>query len=403
MAHLAVVGSFSVNGVAALHSELLTKHLFRDFHEHTPVKFNNKTNGVSPRRWLVHCNPGLSDLITRAIGPGWLGDLDRLRDLNALRSDSGFQDRWHDVRLANKQQLSNWVRDMTGVAFAPEMLVDVQVKRIHEYKRQLLNILHVIHLYDRLLQGQTPAGQGRMVLIGGKAAPGYAMAKKIIKFINNVALCINQDTALAGALRVAFLPNYSVTAMERICPATDLSEQISTAGKEASGTGNMKLMMNGAVTIGTADGANIEILERVGEDAFFLFGLTTDEVIERRNSYDPDAIIAADPDFARVMALIESGHFNLFEPGLFNDIVQHIRNPHDPWMIAADFRSYVDAQQRAETTFADRRRWLEMSITNTASSAFFSSDRTILEYDRDIWKVRAWQEAADMGKVRTGT
>jgi glycogen phosphorylase len=389
MAHLAVVGSYSVNGVAALHSHLLTRHLFHDFHEHTPEKFNNKTNGVSPRRWLAHCNPGLSGLITTTIGPGWLTSLDRISELNSLRKDSNFLEAWHTVRLTNKKSLSRWIRQITGVTCEPEALVDVQVKRIHEYKRQLLNVLHVIHLYDRLQQGETLPGHGRVVLIGGKAAPGYLMAKKIIKLINNVARCINQDDALAGQLRMAFLPNYSVTAMERICPAADLSEQISTAGKEASGTGNMKLMMNGAVTIGTADGANIEILERVGEDNFFLFGLTADEVVSRRANYDPNRIIAEDQDFQRVMTLLERGHFNLFEPGIFDDIVQHIRNPHDPWMIAADFRSYVDAQRRVETAFDDRPHWLGMSIANTAASAFFSSDRTIREYDRDIWHVRA--------------
>ncbi len=387
MAHLAVVGSFSVNGVAALHSRLLTTQLFRDFSEHTPAKFNNKTNGVSPRRWLAHCNPGLSRLITQAIGPEWLDDLEQIRRLAEYQSDAGFLDRWGEVRLANKKQLARYVRDVAGVDFAPQMLVDVQVKRIHEYKRQLLNVLHVIHLYDRIHRGDTVIGPGRMVLIGGKAAPGYAMAKKIIKLVNNVAQCINDDSSLEDQLRMAFLQNYSVSAMERICPATDLSEQISTAGKEASGTGNMKLMMNGAVTIGTADGANIEILERVGKDAFFLFGLSAEEVVAQRHGYDPNRIITEDADFSRVMALLEGGQFNLFEPGIFDDVIAHIRNPHDPWMIAADFRAYVDAQQQVEAAFADPMRWQRMSLRNSASSSYFSSDRTIREYDRDIWHV----------------
>ena len=388
MAHLAVVGSFSVNGVAALHSRLLTTQLFRDFSEHTPAKFNNKTNGVSPRRWLAHCNPGLSQLITQAIGPDWLEDLGQIRRLAEYQNDEGFLARWGEVRLTNKKQLARYVRAVTGVEFAPQMLVDVQVKRIHEYKRQLLNVLHVIHLYDRIHRGDPVVGPGRMVLIGGKAAPGYAMAKKIIKLVNNVAQCINDDASLEDQLRMAFLQNYSVSAMERICPATDLSEQISTAGKEASGTGNMKLMMNGAVTIGTADGANIEILERVGKDAFFLFGLSAEEVVSQRHSYDPNRIIAEDSDLSRVMALLEGGQFNLFEPGIFDDVIAHIRNPRDPWMIAADFRAYVDAQQQVEVAFADSLRWQRMSLRNSASSSFFSSDRTIREYDRDIWHVR---------------
>ncbi len=388
MAHLAVVGSFSVNGVAALHSRLLTTQLFRDFSEHTPAKFNNKTNGVSPRRWLAHCNSGLSQLITQAIGSDWLEDLSQIRRLADYQNDESFLARWGEVRLSNKKQLSRYVREVAGVEFAPQMLVDVQVKRVHEYKRQLLNVLHVIHLYDRIHRGDPVVGPGRMVLIGGKAAPGYVMAKKIIKLVNNVAQCINEDDSLEDQLRMAFLQNYSVSAMERICPATDLSEQISTAGKEASGTGNMKLMMNGAVTIGTADGANIEILERVGKDAFFLFGLSAEEVVSQRHSYDPNRIIAEDSDLSRVMALLEGGQFNLFEPGIFDDVIAHIRNPHDPWMIAADFRAYVDAQQQVEVAFADSLRWQRMSLRNSASSSFFSSDRTIREYDRDIWHVR---------------
>jgi len=388
MAHLAVVGSFSVNGVAALHSRLLKTQLFRDFSEYTPAKFNNKTNGVSPRRWLAHCNPGLSQLITQAIGSGWLEDLSQIRKLAEYQNDASFLARWGEVRMANKKQLARYVREVAGVDFAPQMLVDVQVKRIHEYKRQLLNVLHVIHLYDRIHRGDPVIGPGRMVLIGGKAAPGYAMAKKIIKLVNNVAQCINDDVSLDGRLRMAFLQNYSVSAMERICPGTDLSEQISTAGKEASGTGNMKLMMNGAVTIGTADGANIEIFERVGKDAFFLFGLTAEEVTAQRNSYDPNRIINEDKDLSRVMALLEGGQFNLFEPGIFDDVVAHIRNPQDPWMIAADFRTYVDTQQQVEIAFADPQRWQRMSLRNTSSSSYFSSDRTIREYDRDIWHVR---------------
>jgi starch phosphorylase len=272
-----------------------------------------------------------------------------------------------------------------GVVFDPEALFDVQVKRIHEYKRQLLNVLHVIHLYDRLKRGDTADWTDRCVLVGGKAAPGYAMAKSIIKLVNNVAGVVNDDPEVGGRLKVAFLPNYRVTAMEVIAPGSDLSEQISTAGKEASGTGNMKFMMNGAVTIGTLDGANIEIREEVGEENFFLFGLTAEEVAERRENYDPAAIIAADEDFARVLQLLTSGHFNQFEPCIFDPLIATFTSPHDPWLTAADFRSYIEAQRRAASAYRDRERWLRMSIRNTAASGRFSTDRTIRQYSEDIW------------------
>jgi starch phosphorylase len=259
------------------------------------------------------------------------------------------------------------------------------VKRIHEYKRQLLNVLHAIHLYDRIRRGDGDELVPRMILIGGKAAPGYVMAKSIIKCINNVARVINSDPATSGRLQLIFYPDYNVSGMEKICPAADLSEQISTAGKEASGTGNMKFMMNGAVTIGTLDGANVEIREAVGADNFFLFGHTVEEIEALRGQYDPQAIINGDPDFRRVMDLLESGHFNHFEPGIFNAIIQSIREPADPWMTAADFRGFVDAQQRAEETYRDVDRWTRMSILNTACSGRFSTDRTMRDYNDDIW------------------
>jgi starch phosphorylase len=265
------------------------------------------------------------------------------------------------------------------------MMFDVQVKRIHEYKRQLLNVLHLIHLYDRVCTGRTDGLEPRCALIGGKAAPGYFMAKLIIKLINNVAAVINGDSRARPWLRVAFLPDYGVSAMERICPGTDLSEQISTAGKEASGTGNMKFMMNGAVTIGTLDGANIEIRDAVGEDNFFLFGLNAEQVIERRGDYDPGDLIDRDADFGRVVKMLEEERFNASEPDIFGPVVEAIRNPGDLWMTAADFRSYVDAQQRAGETFADRERWARMAVLNTASSGMFSSDRSIREYRDRIW------------------
>ena len=273
------------------------------------------------------------------------------------------------------------------MTFDPQALFDVQVKRIHEYKRQLLNILHVIHLYDRIKAGDAADWTPRCVLIGGKAAPGYAMAKLIIKLISNVAEVVNGDPAVGNLLKVVFFPNYRVTAMEAICPAADLSEQISTAGKEASGTGNMKFMMNGALTIGTLDGANIEIREEVGEENFFLFGLTADEVERARRQYDPLAVIEADPHLKRVMRLLRSGQFNQFEPGLFDPLLHAITSPADPWLVAADFAAYREAQQRAAKAYRDEERWVRMSILNTAASGRFSSDRTIGDYGREIWKL----------------
>jgi starch phosphorylase len=387
MAYLAVVGSTSVNGVAALHTNLLEQGLFRDFYELWPEKFNNKTNGVTQRRWLALCNPKLGKLINETIGEGWVTDLEQLKKLAAYVDKPEFRNAWHTVKQENKTRLAQMVERDTGVRFNPQSMFDVQVKRIHEYKRQLLNALHVIHLYDRIKRGDAQGVVPRCVLFGGKAAPGYWMAKRIIKLVNNVANVINNDGEVGDRLKVAFLPNYRVSAMEVIAPGTDLSEQISTAGKEASGTGNMKFMMNGAVTIGTFDGANIEILEAVGEDNFFLFGLRAEEVEDRKPNYDPNAIIEADEDLRRVMQMLESGHFNQFESGIFDAISGSIRNPHDPWMTAADFRAFVDAQRRVATAYQDPNRWVRMSILNSAHSGRFSTDRTMQEYNRDIWKL----------------
>ncbi|MDP2794169.1 MAG: glycogen/starch/alpha-glucan phosphorylase [Sulfurisoma sp.] len=387
MAYLAIVGSYSVNGVAELHSDLLRQGLFRDFFELWPEKFNNKTNGVTQRRWLAAANPGLARLITETIGERWVTRLIDLRGLARHADDPAFRERWHAVKRANKVRLAEMIKRDCKVDFDPDALFDVQVKRMHEYKRQLLNVLHVIHLYARLKQDDEGEWTPRCVLIGGKAAPGYFIAKRIITLIAKVAETVNEDIEIRDWLKLAFLPNYRVSAMEVIAPGSDLSEQISTAGKEASGTGNMKFMMNGAVTIGTLDGANIEIREEVGDDNFFLFGLNAEQVEAARRDYDPAAIIAADPDLKRVMALLESGHFNQFEPGLFDPIIQAIRNPHDPWLVAADFRSYVDAQERAAVAYRDRERWTRMSILNTAASGKFSTDRTMEEYNAEIWKL----------------
>ncbi|MDT8403226.1 glycogen/starch/alpha-glucan phosphorylase [Sulfuriflexus sp.] len=387
MAYLAIVGSFSVNGVAALHSRLLTAGLFKDFYELWPEKFNNKTNGVTPRRWVAHANHGMSALISEKIGPDWVHDYGNISRLQDFVTDKVFAARWRAVKQENKGRLAELVKASCNVDFDTRSLFDVQVKRIHEYKRQLLNILHVIHLYDRIKRGDTEHWTNRCVLIGGKAAPGYVLAKNIIKLANNVADMVNSDPQVANLLKFAFIPNYGVSKMEVICPGTDLSEQISTAGKEASGTGNMKFMMNGAVTIGTYDGANIEILDAVGESSFFLFGLKAEEVIAERAVYDPRHLVEHDEELKRVMHLLQCGHFNPFEAGIFDGLIDSLLNPHDPWLTLADFRSYVDAQERVSHAYQDQDAWTAMSIHNTASSGFFSTDRTIQEYNDDIWKL----------------
>ncbi len=387
MAYLAIVGSYSVNGVAALHSELLREGLFRDFAELWPQKFNNKTNGVTQRRWLKACNPGLAGLVTETLGDGWVTRLDELQGLAAHAGDDEFQRRWRHVKLANKVRLARTVAERTGIELDPAMLFDVQVKRIHEYKRQLLNVLHAVHLYDRLLRGDGDGLVPRAIIIGGKAAPGYVMAKLIIKCISNVARVINTDPVTADRLRLVFLPDYNVSAMEQICPAADLSAQVSTAGKEASGTGNMKFMMNGAVSIGTLDGANVEIREAVGPENFYLFGLTVTQIAELRPGYDPAAVIRADEDLKRVVRLFDSAHFSRFEPGVLEPVIDALRTPDDPWMTAADFRGFVDAQQQVNEAWRDTARWTRMSILNTAASGRFSTDRTMRDYNDDIWRL----------------
>jgi len=385
MAHLAIVGSFSVNGVAQLHTDLLEQGLFRNFYEMWPEKFNNKTNGVTPRRWLGFCNPQLSALISESIGDRWLVDLSQLSQLKPYADDPAFLQRWAAVKQRNKQNVADLVEECCQVKFDTSMLFDVQVKRIHEYKRQLLNILHVIHLYDRILRDDTADMTPRCVLIGGKAAPGYYMAKLIIKLIGNVAAVVNADEKVRPFLRVAFIPNFNVTRMEVICAGADLSEQISTAGKEASGTGNMKFMMNGAITIGTLDGANIEIRNEVGAENFFLFGLHADEVQQVRENYKPATIIAEDPDLSAVMKMLESDYFSRYESGLFRPIIDSIRDPADQWLTAADFRSYIDVQKEAAALFRNQSQWTRTSVLNTAASGYFSSDRTIRAYAEEIW------------------
>lgn len=387
MAYLAIVGSYSVNGVAELHSKLLQEGLFKDFYELWPQKFNNKTNGVTPRRWLAGCNPELAELITKTIGDDWITDLSQLAKLKPYAEDAAFRKIWRDLNQDSKQRLVDFKKAELEIDINVNALFDVQVKRIHEYKRQMLNVLHVIHLYDRIKRGDTKNWVDRCVLIGGKAAPGYVMAKKIIKLINNVASVINNDPEVGEKLKLVFLPNYRVSAMEKICPGADLSEQISTAGKEASGTGNMKFMMNGSLTIGTLDGANIEIREEVGEENFFLFGLTEQEVEALRPHYNPQTYIDQDADLQGVLHLLECGHFSQFEQGIFDDVIGAMKSQHDPWMTIADFRSYVDAQKRVDEAWRDQENWTRMSILNTAASGKFSTDRTISDYNREIWKL----------------
>ncbi len=389
MAYLAIVGSFSVNGVAELHSQLLQDGLFNDFFQLWPEKFNNKTNGVTPRRWLAACNPELSALITKTIGDEWVTDLSQLEKLKPYAEKAAFRKQWAKIQQASKQELIDFQTQEQGydLGLNVDALFDVQVKRIHEYKRQILNVLHVIHLYNRIKKGDTENWVSRYVLIGGKAAPGYMMAKKTIKLINNVAKIINNDPDVGDKLKLIFFPNYRVTAMEKICTAAELSEQISTAGKEASGTGNMKFMMNGAVTIGTLDGANIEIREEAGDDNFFLFGLDETEVQALRPHYNPEAMIAEDEDLKAVIDLLEGGLFNPGEYGIFDDILGSLKNPHDPWMTIADFRSFIDAQDRVNEAYRDQDRWNKMSILNTAASGKFSTDRTINQYANEIWSL----------------
>jgi starch phosphorylase len=387
MANLACVGSHAVNGVARMHSELLRSDLLRDFSEIWPEKFTNVTNGVTPRRFVALVNPGLSALVTSAIGDGWISDLERLAELEPLAEDAGFRAEWRAVKLANKRALAAEIRERARVSVSPESLFDVQVKRIHEYKRQHLNVLHVAALHERLRRDPKLAAAPRTVVFGGKAAPGYRMAKLVIKLVHAVAEVVNADPAVAGRLRVAFLPDYNVTNCRRIFPAAELSEQISTAGKEASGTGNMKFSLNGALTIGTLDGANVEIREDVGAENFFLFGLTVAEVARLRASgYRPRELYERDEELRLVLDRIGSGFYSPGEAALFRPLVDSLLDV-DPFLLLADFRSYVDTQDAVSRAWQDEERWARMSILNVARMGRFSSDRSIRDYCRDIWHV----------------
>ncbi len=387
MAHLACVGSHRVNGVARLHSDLLTREVLRDFHELWPSKFTNVTNGVTPRRFMALFNPGLARLITEHIGEGWLTDLERLRALEPLAEDSAFRTAWRAAKLRVKTDLAAHLRARTGVVADPGFLFDVQVKRIHEYKRQHLNVLHVVSRYLRLKRDPGLDLVPRMVLFAGKAAPGYFMAKLIIKLIHCVAEVVNGDPEVARRLRVAFLPDLSVKNGQRVYPAADLSEQISTAGKEASGTGNMKLSLNGALTIGTLDGANVEIREAVGAENFFLFGLTAEQAAKlRAEGYRPFDVYRSDPLLKDALDLIASGRFSRGDASLFRPLVDSLLGD-DPYLVLADFAAYVDCQSSVDAAYRDTDRWTRTSILNVARMGRFSSDRAIREYCRDVWRV----------------
>jgi starch phosphorylase len=387
MANLACVGSHAINGVAELHSELLKRDVLHDFNALWPEKFGNKTNGVTPRRWMALSNPRLAALITEAIGEAWVSDLDQLARLERLAQERSFRERWRDVKRANKAEFAGFVRQRTAVAVDPESLFDVQVKRIHEYKRQHLNILHVIARYVQLKSGIGRGGPPRTFVFGGKAAPGYHMAKLIIRLITAVSETLERDPQARERLAVVFLPNYNVSGGQRVYPAADLSEQISTAGKEASGTGNMKFSLNGALTIGTLDGANIEIRDEVGADNFFLFGLTAEQVAElKSNGYRPMDYYVADPLLREAIDLVASGFFSRGDAALFRPLIGNLLTS-DPYLVLADFRSYVECQEQVGDAYGDSDRWTRMSILNTARCGKFSSDRTIREYCRDIWHV----------------
>lgn len=387
MAHLAIVGSSSVNGVAKLHTELLKTRVLRDFAEFWPQKFNNKTNGITPRRWLLKANPALAELITSAIGNSWITDLEELHKLEAFSEDASFQEKFRAVKRKNKELLANYILGETGVTVSPDSLFDVHVKRLHEYKRQLLLALYIMTLYNRLKHNPDLNVAPRTFIFAAKAAPGYAMAKLIIKLIHQIAEMINGDRHLHDKLRVVFLPNYRVTLAQQIIPAANLSEQISLAGTEASGTGNMKLQLNGALTIGTLDGANVEILEEVGRENIFIFGMTAQEVEERRRHYNPWDVYHQDEEIRQALLMIERDFFNMMEPGIFKPIFNSLLDGGDQYMLLADLRSYMDCQEAVDANFRNAADWDRKAILNVARAGKFSTDRAIREYAAEIWRV----------------
>ena len=388
MAHLAIVGSHSLNGVAEIHSGILKEDVFRDFYDLYPERFNNKTNGITQRRWLKACNPGLSSLINKNIGEGWITNLYELKALSSKCDDPGFQDEWRNIKHQNKERLAKFILDRVGIKVNLESIFDVHIKRFHEYKRQLLNVLHCIILYNRLIKNPEKVTGSYTKIFSGKAAPGYAMAKLIIKLVNAIGEKINQDPRIQDRLKIVFIPNYSVTVAEVIIPGSDLSEQISTAGMEASGTGNMKLALNGALTIGTLDGANVEILREVGKENIFIFGLTAEEVQEKKQEYfDPRSIYRNNKEVKEALDQIGNGFFSPEMPELFQPITDYFLMHNDPYMILADIESYLQCHDKVAKEFQDVKSWTQKSILNTANMGFFSSDRSVAEYAKDIWGI----------------
>lgn len=387
MGNLAFVGSHSINGVSALHTDLMKETVFADLHKLYPDRINNKTNGITPRRWLIQCNPGLTALAREAIGNRFMDDIEAIKDLDPLAGDSAFREKFAAVKRQNKVRLANLVADRLGIKLDPSALFDIQVKRIHEYKRQLLNILEAIALYDQIRSHPERDWMPRVKFFGGKAAPSYHNAKLIIKLANDVARVINGDPSTRGLLKVVFVPNYNVSLAEVMMPAADLSEQISTAGMEASGTGNMKFALNGALTIGTLDGANVEIKERVGDDNIFIFGLTTAEVAERRdNGYNPRGVIASSPELSQAVSAISSGVFSPDDPNRYRDLMNGLYQS-DWFMVAADFDSYAACQREVDDVWRNSPDWYARAIRNVARVGWFSSDRTIRQYAKEIWNV----------------
>ena len=388
MGNLAFVGSHSINGVSALHTELMKETIFADLHRLYPDRINNKTNGITPRRWLIQCNPGLTELVREAIGDKFLDDINALKKLDTFAEDASFREKFAGVKRANKERLASLVAARLGIKLDPSALFDIQVKRIHEYKRQLLNIIEAVALYDQIRSHPERDWMPRVKFFGGKAAPSYHNAKLIIKLANDVAKVINRDPAVRGLLKMVFIPNYNVSLAEIMMPAADLSEQISTAGMEASGTGNMKFALNGALTIGTLDGANVEIKERVGDDNIFIFGLTTEEVAQRRNNgYDPRAVIEGSSELSQALAAISSGVFSPDDPKRYRELMDGLYQS-DWFMVAADFDAYAAAQREVDTVWRDSPDWYARAIRNVARMGWFSSDRTIRQYANEIWNVQ---------------
>ena len=387
MANLCVVGTSSVNGVAELHTEILKSTLFKDFYELWPEKFHNVTNGITPRRWLLKANPSLSQLISESIGESWITRLDDLRNLEKFAKDDAFLGALAKIKKCNKGQLATWTKNNLGIELNPDAIYDVQVKRLHEYKRQLMLALYIVMFYNRLVTDKKYDPVPRQFIFAAKAAPGYYMAKLIIRFIHGIAGVVNSNPKTRDKLSVAFLPDYRVSLAEKIMPASEVSEQISLAGMEASGTGNMKFMMNGALTLGTYDGANVEIHREVGDENMFLFGLRTEDVAKMRPTYVSKDFYAKDPEIKEALDMIKANVFSLLEPGLFDPILRSLLEYNDYYMLLADLRSYSDAQDRIDATYRNPKKWNRMSLMNIARSGFFSSDRAVMEYARDIWHV----------------